>query len=323
MPVVMVSARAYDQDRIDAHNAGVQHYVVKPFDAEELVAAVDGAVALDAPGTDRAAGAGTGAEAGAVDARSAEEQVADLEEQLERLRDLDRGRSEFLGRVSHDLRTPLTAVKGFGQWLQLNWDRTADDRKRELVDRVVDAGMRLEELVSGLADFSRLERRKLEVTLAPHRLAPLVEETLHHLAPVLEHHELDVRLEDDTTVLVDRAAMLRVIENLLTNAATFSPPGSTVHVSTGSAAGSGVPAQTSGVMLSVRDEGIGIAAAEQARVFDLFYRVPGAAARQGTGLGLTLVKQYVEAQEGSVELASAPGEGSDFRLHLRTVPAQR
>ena len=316
VPVVMASARAQDQDRIDALAAGVQDYVVKPFDAEDLVSAVDRAVEtalLDRAGLDlsRLTGSGPAAPVPA-DAR-----IAALEAELECLREADRARTEFLARLSHELRTPLTAVKGFGEWLALNWDRTPDDRKRELLQRMLDAGGRLDDMIGSLVEYSRLERGKVRVELAPHRISELLDEPLEHLASALEHHDLDVRVEDDVTVLVDRDAMTRVIENLLSNAVKFSPPGSTVHI-TGTDAG----AEAGTVLLSVRDEGMGIAEGEQERVFDRFYRAPGAT-QPGSGIGLAIVKQYVEAQDGSVELSSVPGQGSDFTLHLRTVPAQR
>ena len=322
IPVVMVSARAHEQDRLDARRAGAQDYVVKPFDAEQLVAAVDGVLdaatqeVQPAPGTDR---------------------IADLESELGRLRDLERHRAEHLRTLSHDFRTPLTAVKGFGEWLLMNWDSTPDERKRQLLGRVVEAAGRLDQMVEGLLEHARLERGALQVDLAPHRLSELLEDALRQLAPALANHAVDVRLEEDATVLVDRDAMVRVMENLLTNAAKFSPPGSTVHISTQAAPGR-VPAGRTGeaddatvadgagggtVLLSVRDEGMGIESQEHERVFDRYYRVPSEAVSTGSGIGLALVKEYVEAQDGSVELSSTPGEGSDFRVRLRTVPSQR
>jgi two-component system sensor histidine kinase/response regulator len=322
IPVVMVSARAQDQDRLDARRAGAQDYVVKPFDAEQLVAAVDGV--LDA--VHRAV---------TPQPTARTDRVADLESELGRMRDLERHRAEHLRTLSHDFRTPLTAVKGFGEWLLLNWDNTPDERKRQLLGRIVEAGGRLDQMVEGLLEHARLERGALQVDLAPHRLSELLEVALRKLAPALENHAVDVRLEEDATVLVDLDAMVRVMENLLSNAAKFSPPGSTVHI-TAQAAPGRVPAGRTGeadeattadgvgtVLLSVRDEGMGIETREQERVFDRYYRVPSEAVSTGSGIGLALVKEYVEAQDGSVELSSAPGEGSDFRVRLRTVPGQR
>ncbi len=314
VPVVMASARAYDQDRIDAIEAGVQDYVVKPFDAEDLVSAVDRAVEATILSRVEVELAATGP----ADLSHGDEEVAALEGELERLHEADRLRTQFLANVSHELRTPLTAVKGFGEWLAINWDTTPDDRKLELLQRILDAGGRLDEMVQSLLDYSRLERGKVQVDLAPHRISDLLDETLQHLSTALAHHAVDVQLGADATVLVDRVAMVRVIENLLSNAAKFSPPGSTVHIT-----GTDTGADSGTVLLSVRDEGRGIAETEQGRVFDRFYRVPCDEPQPGSGIGLAIVKQYVEAQDCSVELSSTPGEGSDFTLRLRTVPAQR
>ena len=230
-----------------------------------------------------------------------------------RLREVDRMRSDFLSTVSHELRTPLTAIKGFAEWLVSAWDVTSDERKRAIVVRIVNASGRLDFLIQDLLDFSRLERGNLKVDVSEHDLASLVDEALDHSRPSLEHHTLDVRVDDELVVLADHSAMMRVVENLLTNAAKFSPPGSTIQVR--------AEATATGVVLSVRDQGVGIPLEEHDKVFDRFYRVPHTAGEHpGTGIGLAIVKQFVEAQGGRVALSSVPGEGSAFSVHLRAAP---
>ncbi len=231
-----------------------------------------------------------------------------------RLLEVDRLRTDFLSTVSHELRTPLTAIRGFSEWLVGAWDQTPDERRRDMVVRMLHAGSRLDFLIQDLLDFSRQERGQLKVELAPHPVAPLVEQTLEHVADALEDRRLDVRVEPGTVVLADRSALMRVLENLLTNAAKFSSPGSTISVTA-----RGVPG---GVALVVADSGIGIDPGEHEKVFDRFYRVPGEAAeRPGTGIGLAIVKQFAEAQGATVSVSSVPGEGTMFTVTLRT-PAQ-
>ncbi len=226
-----------------------------------------------------------------------------------RLREVDRLRTDFLATVSHELRTPLTAIKGFAEWLVGAWDTTEESRKRDMVQRIHDAGGRLDFLIQDLLDFSRLERGKLTIDAAAHPLRELVEESLRNTATALEEHRVDLQVDPGTMVLVDRAATLRVVENLLTNAAKFSPRSSTIHL-----AGSSTPA---GVVLSVRDEGPGIPAEEHEKVFDRFYRSPATStSAPGTGVGLAIVKHFVEAQGGTVELRSAAEGGSEFRVTL-------
>ncbi|HET6560683.1 MAG TPA: PAS domain S-box protein [Marmoricola sp.] len=231
-------------------------------------------------------------------------------EATNRLREVDRLRSDFLSTVSHELRTPLTAIKGFAEWLVSAWDETTDQRRKDMVVRILRAGGRLDFLIQDLLDFSRLERGHLKVEVHPHHLSSVVRETLQHVGPSLEHHELECRLDDTAMVYADREALTRVVENLLTNASKFAPLGSTVEV-TSAVVGDEV-------RLSVRDHGIGIPEEEHEKVFDRFYRVPEIMNRHpGTGIGLAIVQQFTEAQGGHVTLSSKPGDGSEFTLHLR------
>jgi protein-histidine pros-kinase len=226
-----------------------------------------------------------------------------------RLREIDRMRSDFLSTVSHELRTPLTAIKGFSEWLTNSWDVTEEDRKREMVRRIHQAGGRLDFLIQDLLDFSRLERGQLKVDIAPLSLRVHVQEALQHAASALEHHHV-VKDVERALVLADRSTFMRVLENLLTNAAKFSPPGSTIEVYT--------RAEGDRLTLSVRDHGVGVPEAEQEKIFDRFYRVPSTAqTTPGTGIGLAIVKQFMEAQGGEVSVHSPDDGGTEFRLELR------
>jgi signal transduction histidine kinase len=112
-----------------------------------------------------------------------------------RLREVDRLRSDFLSTVSHELRTPLTAIKGFAEYLVNSWDATPDQQRRDMVYRILHAGGRLDYLIHDLLDFSRLERGHLKVSIEPHHLSAIVEETLVHAGPSLERHRVDTDLD--------------------------------------------------------------------------------------------------------------------------------
>jgi signal transduction histidine kinase len=218
-------------------------------------------------------------------------------------------RSDFLSTVSHELRTPLTAIRGFSEWLVDEWETAPDPQRLEMVQRIMHAGGRLDGLVNDLLDFSRLERGGLRVTLAPVALSAVVRTTVADLGFALEQHKVELRLDDALVVMADEPLLSRAVENLLTNAAKFSPAGSTVLVRTEARPGAAV--------VVVRDEGMGIPEDEQGKVFDRFYRVPETATHHpGTGVGLAIVQQFVEAQGGSVTLRSQPGKGAEFTLRL-------
>ncbi|HSV40570.1 MAG TPA: PAS domain S-box protein [Nocardioidaceae bacterium] len=254
----------------------------------------------------------------ATDRRRAEEAAAAAfereKEASARLRDVDRMRSDFLSTVSHELRTPLTTIKGFAEILVASWDTAADERKLDFVERIMRAGGRLDHLIEDLLDFSRLERGQLSLTMEPHRVQDLVDETLQRAAQSLNHHSIEVAVPDSLWVLADKTTFIRVLENLLTNAVKFSPRESSIHVTARAVSGE--------VELAVRDHGVGIAPEHHDKVFERFHRVPETASTQpGTGIGLAIVKQFTEAQGGRVSVVSAPGEGSEFRLHLTAAGA--
>ncbi len=147
-----------------------------------------------------------------------------------RLREVDRIRTDFLSTVSHELRTPLTAIKGYSEVLVSVWDTAENDRKLEYVERIQHAGTRLDHLIEDLLDYSRLERGQLQIALEPHQVLDLVDETIRRAGSTLEHHRLDVVAPEAVWVLADRTAFIRVLENLLTNAAKFSPEGSQISI---------------------------------------------------------------------------------------------
>ncbi|HAS12604.1 MAG TPA: PAS domain-containing sensor histidine kinase, partial [Acidimicrobiaceae bacterium] len=189
-----------------------------------------------------------------------------------RLREVDRLRSDFLSTVSHELRTPLTAIRGFADLLVEHWDATDGEQRRALVQRIAGAGLRLDRLIEDLLDFTRLERGQLGIELGAQPVADLVEEALRHVAVSLERHEVEVDLEPGLVALVDEAAIARVFVNLLTNAAKFSPAGTTISIR--------AVATDDRIAVSVIDRGSGIPEEEQDRIFERFYRAQGGTARR-------------------------------------------
>jgi PAS domain S-box-containing protein len=257
-----------------------------------------------------------------VSARKRGEQA--LEDALKReraaaqqLRDVDRLKSDFLSTVSHELRTPLTTIKGFSELLSEDWDSFDDSRRRDLVSRICRSALRLDGLISDLLDFTRLERGKVNVELHDTNLLGAVTDTVRKLESSLERHPLKVRIESALTVRADSSALGRVIENLLTNAAKFSPPGSPIAI-----VAEGV--SDSEVVLKVIDRGRGIAKEDANKIFERFYRVnTPEQVYPGTGVGLAIVKEFVEAQGGRVWVESDLGAGSTFCVSLQRAEVEQ
>lgn len=234
-----------------------------------------------------------------------------------RLRETERLQSEFVTTVSHELRTPLTAVSGFVDTVLLRWAELDDEAKRDLLQRASWNAGELRRLVEQVLEFSTISAGGRDLALVPHRLASAVHRLVENMDPVIGDHDIAVEVADDVVVLADEEALNRVLGNLLTNAAKYSPPGTCITI----AADAG-PAR---VTISVADEGPGIPEDEQERVFERFYRSDSAVRVRGTGIGLTIVRTYVERMGGKVWATSEPGKGSTFcfTLPLAEGPAIR
>ena len=212
---------------------------------------------------------------------------------VRRLRELDQLKDAFLSTISHELRTPLTAISGFIRLLRDRWDQLREEQRKEFLERVHGNTLSLGLLVDDLLDFARLERQALNAPPAPMSLDQHVGKTLAQLEPVLGNREIVAELQP-VRALANAGALERVIANLLTNAAKFSPPDSRIVVS--------VKAHRESATVEVADQGAGIAAEDRERVFARFYRGDSDAARgtRGAGIGLSVVRELVHQMGGTV-----------------------
>ncbi len=222
-----------------------------------------------------------------------------------------RQKSEFLALVSHELRTPLTAVKGFLDTTLLYWNGIGEAQRREMLGRVANNADELQRLVNQLMEFARSDAGVVEVLPEPLDVATEVRTALRDLAPVVGRHRVEVDVPSGLTVMADRDGFGHVLVNLLTNAVKFSPEGTTVKVR---AYDDGDEA-----VVSVIDEGPGIAAVDQGRVFDRFYQAKNGESARGTGIGLTIAQRFTELHGGEIWVESEPGRGATFAFSIPRV----
>jgi len=231
-----------------------------------------------------------------------------------RERELARLKSDFVSTVSHELKTPLTSIRMFGEMLQQ--DVAGHDRAREqrYQDIIVKESERLGLLIANLLDYSQIERGTRRYARRKENLGDIANEAVTTSLRFREDEGLDIALQvddeaADAAALVDREVVVQALLNLLANAIKYAGSDKPVQVRVALLDGERIA-------VSVRDRGPGIAAAEQSRVFREFYRTPAAYSSgvEGTGLGLALVKRHVEAQGGQVELESKLKAGSTFTL---------
>lgn len=231
-----------------------------------------------------------------------------------RLRDLDALKNAFLGTVSHELRTSMTAIMGFGELLSDAWDTLDDTRRREMANRIRRSAGSLRHLVDDLLDFARLEQERLRVSPRRVDLAGVVRQMIDTLSPLLGRHTLDLRTDDAVSAWADPIAIERILANLVSNAAKYSPDGTTITVS--------VEPRGSAARLVVADQGPGIPAAERRRIFARFYRLdtPEAVRTRGAGIGLAILRDFAERSGATVTVDDAPGGGARFVVDFPTEP---
>jgi two-component system, OmpR family, phosphate regulon sensor histidine kinase PhoR len=228
------------------------------------------------------------------------------------LKKLEKIRSEFVANVSHELKTPLTAIKGFVETLKTSAkeDPAAVERFLDIIDKQT---QRLESLVNDLLILSAIESKEVKMNIVAEPLNRIIHTVLALHKKIIEDkgHQLMVDIPSDLPkVLVDRQRMEQVFLNLLDNAVKFTPAGGKIAVK--------ARLEKPYVCLEVRDNGVGIPAEHLSRVFERFYRVDRARSREagGTGLGLAIVRQIVSAHQGKIEVESSTDVGSTFRIFL-------
>lgn len=264
--------------------------------------------------------------------RELEDKNRSLEDALDRLKELDRLKSNFLATVSHELRTPLTSIIGYSEMLKEGLAGTLSPEQTEYVSTIFEKGNQLLELITGLLDLSKLESGTLRMQMSTIEVRRLIDDVIATLRPAA--FKADVSLVGRISVGADTlegdpTRLRQILLNLVDNALKFSPKGSSVEITADRGSFRVDPDDDEGVVLlaasqpaivlSVRDTGIGIPDEEKTRVFDAFYQVDSGTTRQagGTGLGLSIVRRLVEAHQGSVVVQDNTPRGAAFVV---TIP---
>jgi signal transduction histidine kinase len=247
--------------------------------------------------------------------------AADLNRMSERLGSLyreveaaSRHKSEFLANMSHELRTPLNAVIGFSEVLQERMFGDLNDKQAEYVRDIHASGLHLLSLINDILDLSKIEAGKVDLEPSEFDLPNTIEGTLTLVRERAARHGLEIGLSLDRqlgTVVADERKVRQILLNLLSNAVKFTPDGGHIEVRGGLVDGT--------AQISVSDTGVGIAAEDHEAIFEEFRQVGGdhLRKREGTGLGLTLARKFVELHGGRIWVDSTLGKGSTFTF---TIP---
>lgn len=234
----------------------------------------------------------------------------------------EREKADFFSAISHELRTPLTSIKGYTEMVLDGDAGDIDDEVRDYLGVVHSNAERLMSLVNDLLDYQRLSSGRVEVKRKPFDLGDVLadlEATMTHLiADKGQRYSVDVH-PDAARVLGDRDKTLQVLINYVSNAVKYSPEGADIRLTAATDFPADAAEGTMVARITVTDTGYGISSEDQQRLFTKFFRAEDPHTRTvgGTGLGLNIVKQIVEAQGGQVSVRSTPGSGSQFGF---TIP---
>ena len=297
---IMLTGYASLESAVSALRSGAYDYLIKPSDVDELRATIGRA----------------------LERRQLRQRLVELEQ-------LDKLKTQFLSMASHELRTPLTAVSGFMQIARRRMSRLAGandvpptwreeaqkaDETLEMANR---QSKKLARLIDELLDVSRLQQGRVEMRLAEIELAEIVREVAERMRLVGKGHEIETKIDGVAPIVGDRDRIEQVLENLVGNAIKYSPEGSRIDLM--------LRVNGANAVVSVRDEGIGIAPGEVEKIFGLFYRSPDPRADHvgGLGLGLYISREIVSRHHGRLWAERNPETGTTFLVALPLSQVQR
>jgi two-component system, sensor histidine kinase and response regulator len=289
-PVIFITAKNLSDDVVEGLNAGGADYLPKPFNAKEVLARIRSHL---------------------------HNQLLSENQKLlvEQLNKADAAKTRFLGMAAHDLRNPLSSIRGLAEFLRDGTVGPITPDQLELVDMIHSASQSMLTLVNELLDVATIESGELKINPAPHNVTEIITKTVYLTnieAAKKQTHVSFEPLKPELVTNVDSAKMRQVVDNLLSNAVKYSPPGSIITVEVRE----DVALQTCG--FSVKDQGPGIPESERHKLFKDFGRLSAqpTAGENSTGLGLAICRKIVEAHQGSIVAENLPARGCEFRVTL-------
>ena len=247
------------------------------------------------------------------------ERTNELRETNLRLLAADRSKNQFLASMSHELRTPLNAIIGFSSILQNSTQSVLPARMYRFVENIKTAGSHLLDLINDILDLAKIEAGKLRIEPGTFDLPETIATVDRVIRGMAAERNVSIMTQVDpgiSTVYLDEGRVKQILLNLLSNAIKFSHRDGYVRLTVNALDESTSPLGTETVRIEVTDSGIGIPPDELARIFDEFYQVAERNKKGGTGLGLSLTKNFVSMHHGTIDVRSETGRGSSFVIHL-------
>ncbi|CUH93916.1 sensor histidine kinase [Herbinix luporum] len=219
-------------------------------------------------------------------------------------------RQEFFANVSHELKTPITSIRGYIELLE-NGMATDEKMKKEFMARIKKESQNMANLINDILMISRLETKEAEVIISEVRICPIVNDLIASLKPLASENNISIDINCKPIILKANEGQIKeLFNNLIVNAIKYNKPGGKVNIT--------VSKEGNDAIFIVEDTGVGIPEESKARVFERFYRVDKGRSKKigGTGLGLSIVKHIVNYYNGSIKLESELGRGSKFTIRI-------
>lgn len=288
-PIIFITAKNESDDVVAGLAAGGVDYLPKPFNSREVLARIRTHLQNQLL-------------------------VAEQQQLVDQLSRANSAKNRFLGMAAHDLRNPLASVRGLAEFLRDGVVGPLNSEQLDLVTTIHDATQSMLQMVNDLLDVATIEAGELKLSLAQHDLTELVTKAVTLINIEAAKKQTQVKIESaapNLVLTIDPAKMKQVVDNLVSNAVKYSPPGSTVRVL--------VECDAEGACgFSVRDEGPGIPADERDKLFKDFGRlsVKPTGGEKSTGLGLAICRKIIEAHRGTIEVQNLPTRGCEFKVRL-------
>ncbi len=244
------------------------------------------------------------------------ERTYELTQALEREKELNEMKSRFVSMASHEFRTPLSAILSSVALVEHYTAPGQSEKKKKHIERIKSSIKNLTDILNDFLSLDKLEQGKVMAACAELNLQELIQDTVEEIDGMLKkkYQALKVVYQGPSLVHQDKKIIRNVLLNLLSNAIKYSPEEKTIYIN--------ACVEEQEVAISIRDEGIGIPPEAQKNLFNKFYRADNAATIQGTGLGLNIVKKYVELLNGSIHFVSEEKKGSTFTFTFPRINRQ-
>jgi two-component system, sensor histidine kinase and response regulator len=300
IPVIFLSALNDIESKVKAFEAGGVDYITKPFQHQEVLARIELHLSVQLLQNER------------------ETYISELKSKQEHLERLNQEKDEVLAVISHDMRNPLGGIIGIAE-LMKSESITDPDEVEELLGLIESSAQRLLALVNDMLDVAVIESNSVRIELKPTDLGNLINEVVRMHQPAAKNKNvlLHVQVTDLPKVMCDDSKLSQVLGNLLSNAIKFTPSKGSITVAASISADN-----DSSVVINVSDTGIGIPPEFMANLYKKMggHQRSGTSGEKGTGLGMPIIKRYVEEHKGTIHVASEQGKGTTFTIKLPVSP---